>query len=411
MSAPSINCVPPEQVGVCSKRLGRVSEIIGRDVEAGRIPGAVVLVARSGRPVLFEAFGEADPDTHLPMKKDSIFRLASLTKPMVSVAAMMLVERGDLSLDDALGQHIPELGDLRCLGDSGPARPVTIHDLLRHTSGFTYGEFGTGPVHQSYRDLDVLDCRQSPEGFIGKLAKIPLAYRPGTTFEYGVSTDVLGLVIERIRSQDLESALKHLIFAPLELGDSSFLLAKDSTTRLAQALRDRSTGQRPWIASYHDTEEWPNWYSGGGGLLSTAADYFVFLQALLDDLLRGRGRLLGRKTLAWMTSNHLPPGVAYGEYMPTLGAVAPMPERGQGFGLGFLVRVQQGRNSIPGSVGDFSWAGISGTYAWVDPVEDLVCVFMMQAPGERSRYRALMRQTVYQALTKTTPRNEEEIPR
>jgi CubicO group peptidase (beta-lactamase class C family) len=388
-----------------------LSESIRRDVEAALLPGAVVLIARSGMPVMFEAFGTVDPDTNAPMRKDSIFRLASLTKPITSVAAMMLVESGDLSLDDTLGQHIPELAHARSLSGHGSARPVTVHDLLRHTAGFTYGEFGSGPVHESYRRLNILNVRQTSQDFIRKLAQIPLAFAPGTTFEYGVSTDVLGCVIERILSDDLESILKRLIFAPLGLSDSSFLLAEGSASRLAQALRDRDTGQRPWMASYHDTEEWPNWHSAGSGLLSTAHDYFVFLQTLLDDLQQGRGRLLGRKTIAWMTSNHLPPDVAYGEYMPTLGPMSPLPERGQGFGLGFLVRLETGRNSIPGSVGDFSWAGISGTYAWVDPTEDLVCVLMAQVPTERTRYRVLMRQMVYQALLKKFPGNEEETAR
>jgi CubicO group peptidase (beta-lactamase class C family) len=405
----SVGRILPEQVGVCSTRFRRLSETIRSDVEAGRIPGAVVLVARSGRPLTFEAFGSVDPDTKAAMRPDSIFRLASLTKPITSVATMMLVERGDLSLDNTLGQHIPELSQARSLCDGG--LPVAIHDLLRHTAGFTYGEFGSGPAHESYRRMDVLDSRQSSDDFIRKLAQAPLAFAPGTTFEYGVSTDVLGCVIERILSDDLESIFNRLIFAPLGLGDTSFLLPEGASTRLAQPFRDPDTGQRPWLPTYRDSEDRPNWYSGGGGLLSTARDYFIFLQTLLDDLLLGRGRLLGRKTLAWMTSNHLPLDVAYGEYMSTLGLMAPLPERGQGFGLGFLVRIEPGRNSVPGSVGEFSWAGTSGTYAWVDPAEHLVCVFMMQAPNERIRYRALTRQLVYQALLKKPQRIQEEVSR
>ena len=397
MSEDQINRVTPEEVGFCSKALRRLTDTICRDVDAGRIPGAVVLVARQGKVAMLDAFGFSDPDTRSSMRTDAVFRIASLTKPIASVAAMMLVERGELALDDPLGLYIPELSDIRPQTNVEGTRPIKIHDLFRHTTGFTYG-FGSSLLDERYRHLNVLDNRQSTGEFIAKLAQLGLASVPGTTFEYGVSTDVLGHVIERVLSEDLERALKHLVLAPLGLQDTSFLLTTASKARLAQAFRDPATGERLWMPSYHETDEAPTWYSAGGGLLSTAQDYYTFFQAVLDDHQRNQGRLLARKTLAWMTSNHLPPGICYGETTPGLGSLAPMPDRGQGFGLGFLIRVDAGLNSVPGSVGEFSWAGISGTHAWVDPQEDIVCVFMMQAPNERARYRSLIRRMVYASL-------------
>lgn len=393
--------VAPEEVGLCPVRLRRLSDCISRDVDEGRIPGAVVLIARHGRIAFFQAFGFSDPDTRTPMSRDSLFRLASLTKPMTCAAAVMLVEKGDLFLDDPVSKHIPEFEGLRAQA-GGPQQPrsreATIHDLFRHTAGFTYGEFGSGSVHQSYRQLQVLDNAQTSREMAEKLSKIPLAYQPGTTFEYGMSTDVLGHLVERLTAQSLEDILSSRILKPLGLSDTTFILDRRHHGRLAQASRDRATAARPWMPVYHDSFDPPRWHSGGGGLLSTAHDYFLFLQMLLDGGTSHELRLLASKSVDWMVSNHLPPDVGYGDYMETLGMMSPTPDRGQGFGLGFLVRLEPGRNSVPGSVGDFSWAGVSGTYAWADPVERLVAVLMMQAPGERTRYRALTRQLVYQAL-------------
>lgn len=403
MRSQSSLIVTPEEVRLCPDRLQRLSDCISRDVDEGRIPGAVVLIARHGKVAFFEAFGFSDPDTRTPMSRDSLFRLASLTKPMTCAAAVMLVEKGALFLDDPVSKHIPEFEGLRAQAGAPRKQRIrepTIHDLFRHTAGFTYGEFGTGDVHQSYRQLNVLDNAQTSREMTEKLSKIPLAYHPGTTFEYGMSTDVLGHIVERLTAQSLEDILQSQILEPLGLNDTTFILDRRHRGRLAQPPRDPATAARPWMPVYHDSYDPPRWHSGGAGLLSTAHDYFLFLQMLLDGGTSQELRLLAPKTVDWMVSNHLPPDVGYGEYMEALGAMAPTPARGQGFGLGFLVRLELGRNSVPGSIGDFSWAGVSGTYAWVDPVERLVVVLMMQAPGERTRYRALTRQLVYQALLK-----------
>lgn len=392
--------VDPEQVGLCSIRLQRLSDRISREVDERKIPGAVILVARYGKIAFFREFGFSDPDTQIPMAKESLFRVASLTKPVTCTAAMMLVEKGELLLDEPISKYLPEFQGVRVQAATGQeaSREPTIHDLFRHTAGFTYGEFGSGAVHQMYRHLDVLDSAQTSQEMAAKLSTIPLVYQPGTTFEYGMSTDLLGHAIERLTGESLGDLFKSLILEPLALRDTGFILDDRHRTRLAQPARDPATAARPWMPVYNDSYVAPRWHSGGGGLLSTAYDYYAFMQMLLDGGSANGRRLLASKSVDWMTSNHLPPDVSYGEYMPALGVMAPTPARGQGFGLGFLVRLEQGRNSVPGSVGDFSWAGVSGTYAWADPRERLVAVLMMQAPGERTRYRALMRHLVYQAL-------------
>jgi len=392
--------VAPEEAGLCSIRLERLSDRISREVDERKIPGAVVLVARYGKIAFFREFGFSDPDARIPMAKDSLFRVASLTKPVTCTAALMLVEKGELLLDDPVSKYLAELKGVRVQGSvrQEASREPTIHDLFRHTAGFTYGEFGSSAVHQTYRHLDVLDNAQTSQAMVEKLSGIPLVYEPATTFEYGMSTDVLGHAIERLTRKSLGELFKSSILDPLGLRDTGFILDDRYRSRLAQPARDPATATRPWMPVYNDSYVAPRWHSGGGGLLSTAYDYYAFMQILLDGGTANGRRLLASKSVSWMTSNHLPPGVSYGEYMPALGVMAPTPDRGQGFGLGFLVRLEEGRNSVPGSVGDFSWAGVSGTYAWADPREGLVAVLMMQAPGERTRYRALMRHLVYQAL-------------
>lgn len=403
MTASSLPIAAPETLGLCPRRLTQFGDFLRRDIETGRLPGAVVLIARHGQIGFFEAFGQQNPETGQPMQRESVFRLASLTKPITSVAALMLVEQGLLRLDQPLAEFVPEFAHLS-VADGRPARPATLHDLLRHTAGFTYGEFGDGPVHARYRALNPLDPAQTAGEMIGKLAQLPLLYSPGTTFEYGMSTDVLGHILERRSGCDLETLFRTQIFAPLGMVDTSFLLRPPLAPRLAQAVRDPD-GRRPWMPVFRDDDTPPNWHSGGSGLVGTAQDYFLFLQNLLDGLTCAAPSLLAPKTLAWMTANHLADGIAYGAYMPALGLLSPQPERGQGFGLGFLIRLATGLNSAPGSVGDFSWAGVSGTYAWADPSEGLVAVLMTQAPQDRDRLRAVTRHFVYQALTdiKTVP--------
>jgi len=394
--------------GFASAGLQRLVDVFARDVERGAIPGAVVLVIRKGKTALFEAIGFQDRERGLAMQRDAVFRGASITKPLTVAAALTLVDEGELELIAPVGRYLPALADLQVgverIDDDGEprlvlqpaARPITIQDLMRHTAGFTYGAFGDSLVQRAYRRANVMDLQQTNAQMVERLATLPLAYQPGSTFEYGMSIDVLGAVVEAICGQSLDRILRERITGPLEMPDTGFALA--DLDRLALPQIDPATGARPSLDALYDPAQPPAWFSGGGGILTTAGDYGRFAHMLLDGGSREGRRVLASKTVALMTSNHLPPGVAFGPFTTELGITAPFPEMGQGFGLGVNVRTDPGRSPHPGSVGDFSWAGISGTYFWVDPVEELAAVLMLQAPLERVHYRSLMRALVYQAL-------------
>jgi CubicO group peptidase (beta-lactamase class C family) len=377
-------------------RLERIATVFTNDVEAGAIPGAVVLVARGGEPAFFRAIGYRDRAANAELRTDTIFRGASMTKPMVSVAALMLVEEGRLQLWEPVAAYLPELGGVR-VGVEGvaPVRPMTVQDLFRHTSGFTFELFGDTPVHAAYREADAANRAQTNAEMVTKLAQLPLLFQPGTTFEYGMSTDVLGRVVEVVSGMELDAFLAERICAPLGMQDTAFVLPPHKYGRLAEALN--------WAAPIrriiYDPAQPQRWYSGGGGILTTADDYFKFTSMLLGSGTFGGTQLLARKTVALMTSDHLPPGCAYGGFTRSLGITAPIPEYGQGFGLGFCVRTQPGRNPNAGSVGDYGWSGFFGTYFWVDPAEELIVILMLQAPEVRIHYRAVLRDLVYGALS------------
>jgi CubicO group peptidase (beta-lactamase class C family) len=273
---------------------------------------------------------------------------------------------------------------------------MTIHDLMRHTSGLTYGEFGNSLVHQAYIDAKVFDWDQTNAEMAEKLAALPLLYHPGSTFEYGVSTDVLGHIVEIVSGLSLDTFMSERLWKPLGLKDTTFHVNDSDLPRLALPVPDSDGRIEPNYKLARPQNS--RWISGGGGLFSTALEVYRLMRMLLNGGQLDGVRLLAPKTVELMTSNHLPPNVNYGKYVDALQMTAPTPEMGQGFGLGFAVRVAQGLNPLPGSIGDFYWAGVSGTYSWVDPVEKLVGVLMTRAPQQRVYYRALIRQMVYQAL-------------
>jgi CubicO group peptidase (beta-lactamase class C family) len=356
-----------------------------------------VLVAHGGELVYERANGYRDRIAGAAMQLDAIFRGASMTKPIVAVAALTLVEEGKLQLWEPVATYLPELADVRVgIEREAPARPMTVQDLFRHTAGFTYGPFGSTPVHMAYREAKIADPADTNEVMVRKLASVPLMYQPGTTFEYGMSIDVLGRVIEVVDGRALDAALEARIFAPLGMRDSGFRLTAEQRQRLAEPHLS-AAGVNP-LKFLHDPDAPPRFISGGGGLLTTAHDYLRFASMLLAGGEFEGVRLLARKTVALMTSNHLPPGCGYGSFTRALGITAPLPEYGMGFGLGVNVRIEAGRNPNPGSIGDFAWSGISGTYFWVDPLERLTTVLMLQAPELRVHYRALLRDLVYGAL-------------
>lgn len=388
----------PERLGFSARRLQRLRDVLAADVERGAIPGAVALVARRGTTVFCEAVGFRDREAGAPLAVDSIFRGASATKPVAAVAALMLVEEGRLHLHEPVAEYLPELAGLTVGIERAPlVRPPTVQDLFRHTAGFTYGPFGDTAVHRLYRDANTMDAGQTNAEMITKLARLPLAYQPGTTFEYGMSTDVLGAVVEAVAGTDLRTFVRGRILQPLGLADTDFVLNPSKRERLAEPHLDPATKVNP-LKFVFDPDRVTTWFSAGGGLLTTAPDYVKFAQMLLNRGEYGGERFLARKTVALMTSDHLPPGVAFGPFTPSLGITAPLPEYGQGFGLGVVVRREAGRNPNPGSPGDFCWPGVSGVYWWADPVEELIGVLMLAAPLQRVHYRSVMRNLVYQAL-------------
>ncbi|CAN5267511.1 serine hydrolase domain-containing protein [soil metagenome] len=381
--------------GFSTSRLERLTAALERGVEANEIPGAVMIVQRHGEVVYSSAIGYRNRAEQAPMTPDSRFALASMTKPIVSVAAMILVEQGRLSLSDPVSKYIPEFATLvvghevvdpataeRRLETEPMVREPTIQDLFRHTSGLTYPPpFGNTLVQQRYGAAGLLNFEQTNQELVGKLVGLPLAHQPGTTFEYGFSTDVLGRVIEIASGQTLAAFIAAEVTGPLGMVDTSFTVP--DMGRFAS-----TGGPAPNPA--------PHWHSGGGGMVGTASDYIRFAQMLLNGGELDGVRTLSPHSVALMRANHLPPDVRQGGY--DLGASQPSAAMGQGFGLGFAVRVEEGRNPLPGSVGDYYWAGSLGTYFWIDPKEDLVVVLLTAAPLVRTQYRAIARDLVYQAL-------------
>lgn len=381
----------PEDVGLSSARLARIGETLRADVEKGRIPGAVVVVARKGRVAYVESIGFREPAAKTPMTADTIFRLASMTKPLVSVAAMQLYEEGRLLISDPVSKYLPALGQPPVGTERVPARrEMTIQDLLRHTSGLPYGGRGETAVHKAYPAGSGAAAREltGPE-FIERLAKAPLLHQPGTAWEYGFSSDVLGLVVEAVTGKTLGQVLDERIFRPLKMVDSSFVVPKDKQSRLAQGFAVDPDTRQP--VRLPDVTAASKFECGGACASATAADYVRFTQMLLNGGALDGVRVLAPKTVAYMTADHL------GTTMGNAGT-------GYGFGLGFAVRRETGVADVAGSAGDYHWGGAFGTYFWVDPREELVVVSMTQAPGPiRVHYRQLLRSLVLQAIAEPAP--------
>ena len=397
----------PEEVGFVASRLKRLSDRIEDGVKNNELPGAVVLIARNGKLVMFDSFGFRDKEAKVAMTNDTIFRIASMTKPIVSVATMMLMEEGRLTLADPVSRYIPAFADTKVAvekknGDGTveyvlepQKRPMTVQDLLRHTSGLTYGAAGANQLKQAYLDMKVNDRTQTTAEMADKLAKLALVYQPGTTWEYSMSTDVLGRVVEVASDMPLDKFIEERITKPLKMGDTGFEVAADKKARGAKPMKE---GPKNELPSIPDVTEKFTWRSGGGGMVSTAADYARFLQMFANGGQLDGVRLLSRKSIDLMTADALPPDIKMGADMWRFEALEPSARMGQGFGLGFAVRTDQGRNPLPGSPGDYYWGGAYGTYFWHDPRERMYVVFMMQSPAARLRYRYLLRDLVYQAL-------------
>lgn len=393
----------PESVGLSTQRLALIPDAVRREIDAGRIPGAVVAIARRGKLAYFQSFGQRDTTASAPMPADAVFSIASMTKAMTSVAILQLFEEGRLSLADPVSAFLPELAGLKVaepgsgatLVTRAPSRLPTIQDLLRHTSGMTYKDRGQTPAHKLYPGSSIVaSVKYSKSEFLAAMAQAPLLFEPGSDWEYGFSTDILGLVVEAVTGKTLGAVLGERIWGPLGMSDTGFELNAETAGRYGRALpNDPLTGARQVV--HHATGDVTKWQSGGGGGVSTASDYLKFAEMLRRGGTLGDERILGRKTVELMTADHLAPDIGHriADSMDPSCA-------GYGFGLGVAVRREAGLAAMAGSKGDYYWSGVYGTYFWVDPREQLSCVWMVASPGLiRLRYRPMIRALVYQAIS------------
>ena len=398
----------PESVGLSSERLDNIRKVLGAKVDAGEIPGYVALVARRGKVAYFEAYGVQDPNTRKPMTRESIFRIYSMTKPVTSVAAMMLVEEGKMRLSDPVSMYLPELANLQVATNAAdvkepsevqtrPAKnPIRVMDLLLHTSGFTYGFFkpfpGGGPVEQMYLDGGVNDLDITNAELVTRISKLPLKYEPGTTWWYSRSTDVLGRLIEVVSGMTLGEFFDKRIARPLGMVDTSFRVAPNKVARFVEPFDDDKKGL---ILQYTDPTKPVKFEAGGQGLTATVMDYARFAHMLLNRGTLDGARILGKKTVELMTTNHVGPNIDLGPFF--------LPGQSHGYGLLGAVRTEGARapaalNPMDGSVGEFYWAGYAGTYFWVDPKEELVGVFMMQSVRQLLPFATSFKTLVVQSI-------------
>jgi len=392
----------PEDVGMSTPRLERMTELLQRAVDSGDLPGAVVMIARKGKLVYQHAVGMQDKANSVQMAPDSIFRAYSMTKPIVSVAAMTLVEEGRLGPHEPISKYLTEFKSMTVAVESfDPAtgansfhtipakRQITVQDLLRHTSGLTYGVFlpKSTQLRKLYDEAN-LWTQPNLDAFCKALAKIPLRYEPGMIWEYGHSTDVLGRVVEVASGQALDVFVAERVLKPLKMIDTAWHVPADKLARFAQPAPGT---EKNWLPeALYDFTKPATLFPGGHGLVTTAADYLRFAQMLANGGELDGVRVLSPVTLRYMASDHvLGSGIARGNFLPGWG---------HGFGLGFGVRLEQGQSEWMGTPGEFFWGGYAGTFFFVDPKEQLVPVIMFQAPEHRQHYRVLFRDVVYQAI-------------
>ncbi|MEI6801900.1 MAG: serine hydrolase domain-containing protein [Burkholderiales bacterium] len=388
----------PQALGFSAQRTSDLVSTLQAEVQGGRLPGAVALMVRRGQLLLHTAVGQQDPASGVPMALDSIFRIYSMTKPVVSVAVMMLMERGKLLLSDPVAKHLPEFANVlvtaQVNGHAVTHRPKaapTVHDLLRHTSGLTYEILGSEPVQRQYAQARLGSRERSNREFSKALAALPLMFEPGAVWEYSRATDLLGALVEVISGQTLGVFLQENILGPLGMRDTAFSVPPDQHHRIAEPFdKDPDGGIAMKLI---DIRENAPMEAGGAGLASTALDYARFLQCLANGGEFQGARLLSPSTVRYMTADHLG---SIGVYRG--GRSAELLPPGHGFGLGFAVRTDEGIAATPGSKGLYYWGGIAGTTFFVDPVKEFFAIMMTQAPNQRDYYRPLFRNLVYAAL-------------
>ena len=384
-------------------KLERITEFFNNEVTTGKLPGAVILIQQHGRPVYLKCFGVRDVAAAVAMTPDTIFALHSMTKPITSLAAMMLIDAGELSLVDPVSKYIPSFADVKVGVDSvaadgahslqlvPPVRPITIMDLLRHTSGITYGYIGGTLIEEAYMAAHIFDGHFDNKKFAERIARLPLARQPGTLWRYGHSTDVIGRVIEIVSGQPLYQFEKQRIFDPLGMTSTKFVLdGPEEQVRMAEALPTDPI----LLQAERDRRDHPKWESGGGGLVSTITDYARFAQMILNGGEFDGKRYLSAAAFKNMTSDHIGPGSGVGrDYYY-------FPGDGFGYGYGIAVRTDPGnaQPQPPGSIGELKWDSGSGTYFGVDPKLDMIYIMMEQIQNERGRITPIFRKLVYDAF-------------
>jgi CubicO group peptidase (beta-lactamase class C family) len=376
----------PENVGMSSEKLARAKSSVQALIDNEKMAGASIIVARNGKIVLSETFGMMDQKANKHMQPDTIFRIYSMSKPISSVAAMMLYEQGKLKLDDPISKYIPEFKELKVYSESGKhddqVRQMSVRDLLRHTSGLTYGYFGNTAVDKMYRTKGVLNRKSSLQDMINKLNGIPLLYQPGTKWHYSVSTDVLGYLVQKVSGQPLDEFFRQNIFEPLDMKDTAFHVPNEKVNRFAACYGPRQNGglrivDEPTTSRYLIRA---NLFSGGGGLVSTARDYLRFSQMLLNKGQLDGKRLLRSETVEMMTSDQLPDSVKRGE--------------GEGFGLGFSVRLRDGK--FP--QGEYGWGGAASTHFWISPKDELIVIALSQYMPFSSQLQNAVKSIIYDSI-------------
>ena len=374
------------------QRLERLAARLATDVAAGSIAGAAVLIGTRGEDVWHRTIGYRQVADGEPLRADAIWRIFSMTKTVVSVAALVLMEQGALRLDQPVAEFIPAFADLRVMradgGTDAAARVPTIQDLLRHTAGLSYAYLGDSPAQRAYLADGFFREDLDNAAFAARIAALPLEHQPGTVWHYSHATDVLGRVLEVVGGADLQGVLDDTLLRPLGMADTRFRLPAEARGRVAEPL-PQQPGQRP---VFYDPCVARCGQRGNGGLVSTVADYARFLRMLLRDGRHGGERLLAPSMVRLMASDHLGRDIRQGDYYP--------PGPGYGFGLGVAVRLVPGEAAFPGSVGDWFWSGVGGTYFWVDPAVGFFTILMMQTSSaeQRQHYRSLTRAMVYAAL-------------
>ncbi|NWG45962.1 MAG: beta-lactamase family protein [Alphaproteobacteria bacterium] len=403
--------VAPREAGLSPDRLARIDRFLSeRYIGTGKLPCAEVAVWRGGGLAHHVRLGHQDPERGVPLAEDTVYRIYSMTKPVTSVALMQLVEQGRIALDEPVHRHIPDWRDLgvyaagfmETFRTRGAERPMLVVDLLRHTSGLTYGFQQRTNVDAAYRKqlLGDVGGPVSLEEMVGKLARLPLEFSPGTAWNYSVSTDICGRLVEIVSGQSLPDYFDEHIFGPLGMSETGFFVREDQAQRFASCWWC-PPGGKPVLQDDPRTSLFlkpPVFVSGGGGLVSTMTDYLTFCRMLLEGGSLGGAQILSPKTVELMTQNHLPGGRDLTDMSISLFSEATY--AGVGFGLGFAIGLDPARSLVPGSVGDFWWGGAASTYFWIDPAEDLICVFLTQLlPSTTYNVRRELRTLVYSAFT------------